>query len=105
MFDNYTSDISQVKQVTSFFHNIIQQEVEQGISSTNIMLAGFSQGGALALYTSLTSPVQLGATLVLSSYLLAAWEFTSPLPNSDCPILICHGSSDNMVRLIVNIIQ
>ena len=61
------------------------------------------EGGALALYTSLTCPLGLGATFVLSGFLLAPWEFqdgTKARTNSSSPILICHGMEDLKVPLV-----
>ena len=60
-------------------------------------------GGALALYISLTSPLCLGGTFVLSSFLLAPWEFqdgSKHRPNSSSPILICHGLNDLKVPVL-----
>ena len=101
MYDSYTSDIGEAKLMTSYLHDVIKQEIDQGIEASNIIIGGFSQGGALALYSSLTSPWQLGGTIILSSFLLAAWEFTAPrdkpLVNTRCPILLCHGLADEKV--------
>ena len=89
-----------------------------------IILTGFSQGGALALYAGLTCPVTLGdsneaelsrqvsfgsgGVICLSSYLLAAWEFTpchlaytGTKINSDTPILLCHGAEDEKVHITI----
>ena len=51
---------------------LIAQEVASGIAPANIFLAGFSQGGAIALHTALRQTVPLGGVLVLSAYLLLA---------------------------------
>ena len=60
MFDSFTSDIGEAKLMTSYLHDVIKHEIDQGIQASNIIIGGFSQGGALALYTSLTSPWKLG---------------------------------------------
>ena len=60
-----------------------------------------STGGALALYISLNSPVKLGGTFVLSSFLLAPWEYTDPTVirnNANSPVFICHGLDDVKVN-------
>ena len=60
MYDRWTSDIPDVKRAASDLESLILAEVEAGIKSANIILAGFSQGGALALYIGLTCSVQIG---------------------------------------------
>lgn len=48
---------------------LISNEEKEGISSENIIVGGFSQGGAVALYTALTSPKKLGGIVGLSTWL------------------------------------
>lgn len=75
---------------------VIKSEVEQGISSNNIFLAGFSQGGAIALYTALHSTTPLGGVIALSSYLPLASE-VKPVLNKKTPIFIAYGRFDPVV--------
>jgi len=78
---------------------IIKHEVEQGIASTRIILAGFSQGGAMALYTGLRHEQPLGGIIVLSAYLPMAASFYSKqyAHNHKTPIFIAHGLFDPIV--------
>jgi phospholipase/carboxylesterase len=77
----------------------ITRERVQGIKSERIVLAGFSQGGAMALFTGLRYDERLGGILALSTYLpmrgLLAAE-ASPA-NRRVPILMCHGQRDPVV--------
>merc|ERR1719474_822526 len=84
------------------FQQIIKEEIINGIDSKNIVISGFSQGGALALYTLMTSDVPLAGCIVLSSYILAGPQFfnsVTPLVNKFSPILLCHGMDDKKVPI------
>ena len=78
---------------------LIEREIERGIPAARIVLAGFSQGGAMTLMTGLRYPEKLAGMIVLSSYLplpeTAAAEAT-PV-NRDTPIFMAHGTQDPVV--------
>jgi len=79
----------------------IRREVESGVPASRILLAGFSQGGAVALFAGLRYPERLAGILALSTYLpfpgkLAAEKSAA---NAKVPILMCHGREDPMVKL------
>lgn len=77
-------------------HRMIGQQTGQGIDSRRIVLAGFSQGGAIALHTGLRHPEPLAGVLALSTYLpLPTGLDTGIHPaNSGLPILMAHGTDD-----------
>lgn len=79
----------------------IAQQVASGIPAGRIVIAGFSQGGAVALQTGLRYPERLAGVLALSTYLplrdVVAGEVTAA--NRDLPILMCHGSQDPIVPM------
>ena len=78
---------------------LIAREAEKGISFKNIVLAGFSQGGAVALQTGLRYPQQLAGVLALSTYLPLADSLpqeASPA-NLRTPIFMAHGTHDPVV--------
>lgn len=77
---------------------LIRQEIEQGISPEHIVLVGFSQGGALALYSGLTYPKRLGGILGLSTFLPVHSLTETPQPK-EVPIFIAHGEHDPIVSL------
>jgi len=78
---------------------LIEREKKRGLTAGQIVLAGFSQGGAMALQTGLRHPERLAGLLVLSSFL--------PLPDSlaaeaspanrDVPIFMAHGTHDPLI--------
>uniref|UniRef100_A0A672N7M7 palmitoyl-protein hydrolase n=1 Tax=Sinocyclocheilus grahami TaxID=75366 RepID=A0A672N7M7_SINGR len=79
---------------------IIDHEVKNGIPSSRIILGGFSQGGALSLYTALTSQQHLAGVVGLSCWLPLHKTFpqaASGSGNKDTPILQCHGEMDPMI--------
>jgi phospholipase/carboxylesterase len=78
---------------------LVDRERERGIPPHRIVLAGFSQGGALALHTALRYPERLAGVLVLSAYMLLeeALETERSPANAHAPILQCHGTLDPMV--------
>lgn len=76
----------------------IAQEVAQGIASNRIFLAGFSQGGAMALYTGLRYKQPLCGVICLSAYLPLATSFTpQQFGNLQMPIFMAHGLFDPVV--------
>jgi phospholipase/carboxylesterase len=80
---------------------VIAREKARGIAASRLVLAGFSQGGVIALQTGLRYPERLAGILALSTYLampqLLAAEANAA--NRDVPIFMAHGTSDPMIRL------
>ncbi len=90
-------DADQLRASAAEVGKLIAREEARGVASDQIILAGFSQGGAVVYEAALTHPRRLGGLLVLSSY-LATWESIRPDPaNRDLPILIQHGNQDPIV--------
>lgn len=79
--------------------DLIAREGTRGIAPGRVVLAGFSQGGAIALQTALRYGERLAGTLALSTYLpLAATLAAERNPaNHDLPIFMAHGSQDPMI--------
>ncbi len=83
----------------------IDRERQRGIEASRVVLAGFSQGGAVALYAGLRHPERLAGILAMSCYLpfpetLAAEKSAA---NADVPILLCHGRSDPVVPIAMGL--
>ncbi|WP_370978464.1 alpha/beta hydrolase [Agaribacterium sp. ZY112] len=81
--------------------SLIRVEIERGIPSENIVLAGFSQGGAVAYYTALRSQHKVAGVLALSTYLPFAsrLEQEHSAINIQTPIMSMHGLQDDVVPL------
>jgi len=80
---------------------LIEQENQRGIASKKIVLAGFSQGGVMALQTGLRYPEKLAGMMVLSAYLpLANTTLQEAHPtNRETPIFMAHGEHDSIVPI------
>ena len=80
--------------------SLIQRESERGINPDRIILMGFSQGGAVALYTGLRFSNRLAGIGALSTYLPFRDELANEKhsANADVPIFIAHGRHDPVVR-------
>ena len=78
---------------------LLRREKERGVSPDRTVLAGFSQGGALALHTGIRYPETLGGILVLSGYevLPETREAEASPANRRTPMLFCHGTQDPLV--------
>tara|TARA_Y100001934_G_C12177425_1_gene689766 strand:+ start:349 stop:1035 length:687 start_codon:yes stop_codon:yes gene_type:complete len=93
--------IEGVEQSHRAITDLIDSQVREGLSPNQIVLAGFSQGGAMALHTGLRYPGSLGGLMALSTYLVASDNFIheSHPANATTPILFCHGKEDGVVSL------
>jgi len=94
-------DETGIRETQAYVENLIAVEVGRGIPSEKIALAGFSQGGAIALHTALRQQQVLAGVLALSTYLplrpLLATEKTAA--NQNTPIFMAHGSFDDVISL------
>ena len=84
---------------------LIERELERGVSADKIVVAGFSQGGAIALHAALRTTHKLAGLMALSTYLPITHAFEDEVVNSadsghtDLPIFMAHGSSDPVLSM------
>ncbi|HEY3516733.1 MAG TPA: alpha/beta fold hydrolase [Gammaproteobacteria bacterium] len=80
---------------------LVDREIERGMSSDRIVLAGFSQGGAIALHTALREPRRLAGVLALSTYLPLSATLASErsAANAGIPLFMAHGTDDPVLPL------
>jgi phospholipase/carboxylesterase len=78
---------------------LIERETARGVPHQNIVLAGFSQGCAMALHTGLRHPHALAGIIALSGYLPLADSLTAERhpANASTPVFMAHGSIDPVV--------
>lgn len=90
-----------IKNSQHYVNSLIQKELDRGIAAERIVIAGFSQGGAIALYTALRYPKELGGVMALSTYLpVKAKLATEANPaNAATPIFMAHGVHDDIITL------
>jgi phospholipase/carboxylesterase len=81
--------------------SLIRRENERGIASDKIVLAGFSQGGAMALYSGTRYPEKLAGIMGLSCYMLLESRFTAErnAANHATSVFLGHGTQDPVVSL------
>ncbi|MEX1033490.1 MAG: dienelactone hydrolase family protein [Cellvibrionaceae bacterium] len=90
-------DEKQLMASASAVQALIDREIERGVDSRRIVLAGFSQGGAVNYQAGLTYPKPLAGLLALSTYFPTASSIKLSSANRSLPIQVFHGSHDPMV--------
>lgn len=94
-------DVVQIEKSAAAIRDLIQREIERGVNPENIVIAGFSQGGAVAYQTALTYPQRLAGLLTLSTYLAVEDTSNYTAINKDLPIKIDHGTQDPVVPVVL----
>jgi len=94
-------DAAGIQASATLVHGLIEQQRTAGIAANRIVLAGFSQGGAVALQAGLRYGQPLAGILSLSAYLplAATLEAEASTANRGVAILMCHGNQDPIVPL------
>jgi phospholipase/carboxylesterase len=94
-------DIAGIRASAVAVTDLIDREVKRGIPTERIVLAGFSQGGAVALYTALRETRALGGVMALSTYLPLAGLLAAErsAANAGLAIFMAHGTADNVLPL------
>jgi phospholipase/carboxylesterase len=90
-------DEEQLQQSAASVHALIDREIERGVNSSRIIVAGFSQGGAVSFEAGLTYPKPLAGIMALSTYFATADSIKVNPIQRGMPILVCHGSMDPVV--------
>lgn len=106
-FDIYTLerldpvDAAGIAAAVADIHALIEHEVERGVPSTNIVLAGFSQGGVIAVHAALQYKETLGGVAALSTYLPLAEELGAKQhkANAAIPVFMAHGTYDAVLSI------
>lgn len=94
-------DIAQIETSSQQIQDLIRREMEQGVAPEHIVIAGFSQGGAVAYHVALSYPKRLAGLMALSTYLATNDNIDYSAANKDIPILIEHGTHDPVVPVIL----
>lgn len=94
-------DIEGIYQSSTLIEQLINKEINKGIATENILLAGFSQGGVIALHTALRFADKLAGVMALSSYLptIDQVKTEASIENQAIPIFMAHGTMDPMVDI------
>jgi len=97
-----TAGADDIADSTAQVNAFVAREMERGISSSKIVLAGFSQGGVIALQAALRFEHRLAGVLALSTYLndYSATEAQRTDANLAIPIMMAHGTQDPMIPIM-----
>lgn len=89
-----------IRESADLLEQLIDQEISRGISPQNIILAGFSQGGAIVLHTGLRHRQTLGGIMALSTYVPLAntLNLEASAENRQTPIFMAHGLQDEIIN-------
>lgn len=95
-------DTHQIALSSDEIGKLVDEQIRQGVPSSNIIIAGFSQGGAVAYHHALTSEKPLAGLLALSTYFATESQVAS-VANTALPVLIHHGEYDDTVPEILGV--
>lgn len=96
-------DESGILKSRDYFNSLIKEEMDKGIDPSRIVLGGFSQGGAISIFTGITNTHKLGGVFGLSCYLLLSGKLKEFFPdgelaNQNTPFFLAHGEDDEVVK-------
>jgi phospholipase/carboxylesterase len=99
--DANSADKEQFSESVEMLEALIENELRSGLASDRIVLAGFSQGGAIALHTGLHFPKRLAGILAMSMHLPTIRDRSAALSpaNQEVPIMMAHGQMDPLIPL------
>ncbi len=100
------ADDAGIRESVALLGRYIAAERAAGVASERIIVAGFSQGGAVALHAGLRHPEPLGGILALSCYLPLQAELAAELSDANraTPVLMCHGQHDPVLPMQLGVI-
>jgi phospholipase/carboxylesterase len=101
--NGFQSNEQDIRASQAEIEKLIEREISRGISSDKIILAGFSQGGVIALQTGLRCNKKLNGIMALSTYLGMpnSLEKEASAINKTIPIFMAHGEQDNVIQFSV----
>ncbi|KPK11108.1 MAG: carboxylesterase [Acidithiobacillales bacterium SG8_45] len=99
--DGFHDNDADIRASAALITGLIDQQLQQGVPAHRIVMAGFSQGGALALYTALGSSLPLAGIMALSTYVPMASNFDqwAHSANRQTPVFQGHGTFDPLISL------
>lgn len=90
-------DETQLRRSAAAVIELVEQQIAAGIDSRRIVLAGFSQGGAVAYEAALSVDKPLGGLIAMSTYFATADTIVPSEASRALPILVLHGTQDPVV--------
>ena len=96
---NGLQDERGIRESAALLEQWIAREQQRGVTADKIIVAGFSQGGAIALHTGLRAQPALAGIMALSTYLPLQDVFADEVSPSDVPIFMAHGALDPVLPM------
>jgi len=98
---NERADVDGVRRSQAHVEALVTREMTRGVAPRRVLLAGFSQGGGIALYAGVRLTERLGGLIGLSTYLIGADRVVAEASaaNRDVPVFMAHGTYDPVVQL------
>ena len=93
------ADAVGVRESTALLDALIEREQQRGTAADKIVVAGFSQGGAIAINAVLHAQQKLAGLMALSTYIALPGEMAASQGNRDLPVFMAHGSFDPMLPM------
>jgi phospholipase/carboxylesterase len=95
----FDQNAAHIRESQTILRGLIEAEMRRGVPNERIVLAGFSQGGAIALHTGLRYPKPLAGIMSLSAPVPFAAELMAEVDpaNAKTPVFMAHGTDDRMV--------
>jgi phospholipase/carboxylesterase len=90
-------DVTGIQAAQAAVTALIEREVARGIAADKIVVAGFSQGGAVAIITALNHPQRLAGLIALSTFTPTQGTFQGSEANAGLPVFMAHGEQDPVV--------
>ena len=93
------ADRDGVLKSSAMLEGLIAREIERGIAADKIVVAGFSQGGAVAIHTALQTEHNIAGLMALSTYMALPDDAKNAVSRKDLPIFMAHGSLDPVLQM------
>lgn len=93
------ADAEGVRDSTSLLEALVVRERERGMDAGRIVIAGFSQGGAIAINAALQAEERLAGLMALSTYIALPGELAQSTASRELPVFMAHGSFDPMLPI------
>lgn len=93
------ADAKGVEESTALLEALVDREVERGIVADKIVIAGFSQGGAIAINAAVRASRRLAGLMALSTYIALPGELEASAGHRDLPVFMAHGRFDPMLPM------
>ncbi len=91
------ADAEGVRESTALLETLVERERERGVDAARIVVAGFSQGGAIAINAALRAEERLAGLMALSTYIALPGELVDSKASREMPVFMAHGSFDPML--------